>query len=358
MLGLFALLVASSAALRASPAHTQKLSTDGTPSLTIPDEIAASAGGTVQVPITFDAASTDVSAIAFVLDYDQSLLTFDDTDTTADTDTLPDAIAFSLPAGFSGSVPDVDTTEGTISIFVGDLETPLSTLSDGTFATITLNVGTPTSVTSATVGFASTPPVSFGSTTGTDIPGTAEGGSVLITPDATPTEPTLSIASHSATGGSTVEVPVTFAANGTEVSAVAFVIDYDEAWLTLTGDDDDNDADDALDFSLPAGFSSMVPNVNPTAGTVSIFVGDLEPPMSALSDGPLVTLSFAVDDAASAANASVMFGTTPPVSFGSPQGTDIAGTVSGGMVQIAPGSNPDPDPDTDGMQLFLPMLMN
>jgi hypothetical protein len=347
LLSLFILLAALSAVPPVYPAAAQN-----TAMLTIDDQIPATAGETVQVPIRLATGNAEIATIAMVIDYDTQWLTLDPTD--ADSDGIPDAIAFTLPSSFSGLTPNVDPTAGTISIFAGDIAAPLTTLSDGTIATITFNVGEPTSITTAAVDFASNPPVSFGSPTGAAISGAAESGSVQITPDSSPTIPTLSIATHAATGGNSVQVPISLDAAGKQVSAVMFVLDYDTQWLTLDPTDANNDEiPDAIDFTLPAGFRSIVPDIDASDGLVRIFIGDLSPPLSTLSDGTLLSVTFAVDSTSSNANAAVGFADDPPVSFGSPEGSSIAGTSSSGTIQITPGN----DPDQSTLSIFLPLVV-
>jgi hypothetical protein len=352
LFGLVVLLAASSTALQASPTAQ----VGAVPALTIADQIPASAGSTVQVPISFAADGGEIAALTFVIDYDPTWLTFNPTD--GDGDGLPDALSFSLPAEFGASVPAVDSTSGTISIFVGDTTVPLTALPDGTIATLTFGVGNPSSATTAAVGFATSPPVSFGSTTGASVPGMADGGSVQITTGAQPSQPALSISTHSATGGDSVQVPVSFAANGNPVAAVAFVVDYDENWLTLDSTDANGDAiPDSVAASLPPDFSMTVPQVDATNGTASIFVGDLMSPLAALPDGTLLTLTFAVGNSPTNANAQVGFAASPPVSFGSTTGSSLSGTSSGGMVQIAPGSGPGPNPSPPAAPVYLPLII-
>jgi len=351
--GLLLLLAASSAALHARPADDPAVS--AVPVLAIADEVPASAGGTVQVPMSFTSDGSAIAALTFVIEYDTTWLTFNPTD--ANGDGIPDALGFSLPVGFSASVPDIDPTAGTISIFVGDTTAPLAALPDGVIATLTFDVGNPSSATSTVVGFASTPAVSFGSTAGESVPGIAESGSVQISVVTPPpsSRPALSIGTHAATGGGTVQVPVTFAADDAQVAAVAFVIDYDEAWLTLDQTDANGDnIPDALSLSLPVGFSATVPQVNPTTGTVMILVGDLMPPLASLPDGALLTLTFGVNNPQTNASAVIGFASTPAVSFGTTTGTSLAGTASGGAVQIAPGNVPPPV--TSDYTLYLPLI--
>jgi hypothetical protein len=85
-----------------------------------------------------------------------------------------------------------------------------------------------------------------------------------------------------------------------------------------------------------------------------ILVGDLMPPLASLPDGALLTLTFGVNNPQTNASAAVGFASTPAVSFGTTTGTSLAGTASGGAVQIAPG-NVSP-PVTPDYTLYLPLI--
>jgi hypothetical protein len=155
-----------------------------------------------------------------------------------------------------------------------------------------------------------------------------------------------------------VQVPVSFAANGNPVAAVAFVVDYDENWLTLDPTDANGDSvPDAIAASLPPDFSLTVPQVDTINGTAHIFVGDLISPLAALPDGALLTLTFAVGNSPTNANAQVGFAASPPVSFGSTTGSSLSGTSSDGMVQIAPGNGPGPNPRQPTAIVYLPLII-
>lgn len=152
----------------------------GAPALTVPDQVPVSPDGEVTLPVQFTANGSSVSSLVFSLDYDQTWLTFDPTD--SDQDGIPDAIGFSLPDTFSGSVTfDGSDMDGELDFFVGDLFPPLASLPDRTIVTITLNVvGSPSSTMDVAVNFSQEPAASFGDTLGQTVPGTTNDGSVLI----------------------------------------------------------------------------------------------------------------------------------------------------------------------------------
>jgi hypothetical protein len=149
------------------------------PALDIPDQIPASPGGTVTVPVNYTANGNSISAVIFSVDYDENWLSFDPTD--SDEDGIPDAITFNLPMAFQGSVTfDGADTDGELDFFIADLFPPLSSLTDRTLVYITFNVGSPSQSTEAAVNFSQDPAASFGNTLGQSVQGTTDNGSVYI----------------------------------------------------------------------------------------------------------------------------------------------------------------------------------
>ena len=144
------------------------------PQLSISTNIPANANSTVVVPIQFTSNGFDIASTVFSIDYDQTLLSFDDT--------IPDAIDFNLPSDFSGACsPDLADTDGEIDCFILDPLVPLESLPDGVVLNLTLRTKNPLSPALADVGFSTTsPPASFGDTTGASVPGSTLDGSVQI----------------------------------------------------------------------------------------------------------------------------------------------------------------------------------
>ncbi len=68
------------------------------PSLALPALVSATAGQPVDLPLTFDPGTHAIDTIFFVLSYDATLLTLDETD--ANGDGVPDSITVNLPAGY------------------------------------------------------------------------------------------------------------------------------------------------------------------------------------------------------------------------------------------------------------------
>lgn len=156
------------------------LAQSGNPVLDIANQVSALPNSQVSLPIQFTANGNQINSIAFSIDYDESWLSFDNTD--GNSDGIPDAMSLSLPAGYSPMVSfDASDTDGEIDIAIFTLSP--SPLPDGQIGAITLGVGNPPSQTEAAVAFSSEPVASFGNTSGQSVDGTADGGSVLIVDD-------------------------------------------------------------------------------------------------------------------------------------------------------------------------------
>lgn len=152
---------------------------EDSPMLWIPDQIPALPRSTVAVPVNYIAGGNTISSLLFSVDYDESWLALDPTD--SDGDGIPDSIVFNVPPAFAVSVTfDPNDTDGELDIFIADVFPPLAGLPPGTIVSITLETGNPALSQEAPVGFSNDPPPSFGSSTGQSIPGTTDDGSVLI----------------------------------------------------------------------------------------------------------------------------------------------------------------------------------
>lgn len=153
------------------------------PELAIPDQIRAASNSRVAIPISFTANGNDIAAFDSSVDYDETWLgPCDPTD--HDKDGIPDSISFTVPDGFSlGAMCNPDYTDGEIAVAIADFSPPYSSLPDGTFITITLAVGSPSSTTEAAVNFSD---VLFVDTEWNAVPGTTDNGSVLIFPISCP----------------------------------------------------------------------------------------------------------------------------------------------------------------------------
>ena len=154
--------------------------------------------------------------------------------------------------------------------------------------------------------------------------------------------PNLTIAAQvSATPGETVDVPITFHANGTNVASLVFSVDFD---TYLTFDDTDNNGDqipDAIQFMLPAGFTgSATVDLNDTDGELDIVIADFAPPLSSLPDSVIANITFNTANVNVPTIATVNFSADPFPSFGSTTGSSLMGTTTNGSVFIDPNTSP------------------
>ena len=149
------------------------------PTLSIPDRVPAQRGGTVTVPVTFNSGGHAIASTVFSVDYDQTWLAFDPTD--SDGDGIPDDITLNVPAAFTVVFFfNADDTDGELDFAIADLGPPFASLSSGVVVSMTFTTGTPPSTTPAAVNFSQSPAASFGNTQGQSVPGATDNGSVLI----------------------------------------------------------------------------------------------------------------------------------------------------------------------------------
>lgn len=149
------------------------------PALSIPTGLPAVPGGEVAVPVAFAAHGADIASLVFSIDYDSALLSIDPTD--ADGDGSPDAVAFDLPGGFVTTVLlDPTDTDGELDVVITDLLPPLGRLPDGDLVDVTFVAADAPAPVAVPVRFSREPSPSFGSTTGSTVPGTSTDGSVRI----------------------------------------------------------------------------------------------------------------------------------------------------------------------------------
>jgi hypothetical protein len=125
-------------------------------------------------------------------------------------------------------------------------------------------------------------------------------------------------------------VPLTFAANGHSITSLAFSVDYDETWLALDPTDrDGNGVPDAVVFSLPGDFTySVTLDEGDADGEVDIFIGDITPPLTSLSDGPFVFMLLDADSSPDGTQGAVLFSLDPVASFGDTAGQSVPGTAT------------------------------
>ena len=179
------------------------------PSLTIPDAIPAPAGATsVAVPVLLNNGASLLSSVGFSIDYDETCLTFSPADLNGDS--LPDAVQINLPAAFTPSIGyNPADTDGELDISVIDYSLPLAILPTSTVMTVTFGINCAPPPASpellVPVLFSTAPSASFGNTSGQNISGSTDSGSVKLispatpTPSSTPTPTSTSTSTHTAT---------------------------------------------------------------------------------------------------------------------------------------------------------------
>ena len=156
----------------------------GLPELSVTALIPGAELETVDVDVDLTTHGNSIAATAFSIDYDESCLSFDDTD--GDADNIPDDLAFNLPAGFAVTAfHDLGDSDGEIDVSIADLAPPIGLLSDDAILTITFT-STCSPATGATivapVGFSADPAATFSDDLAVDVAGTTADGSVEIWP--------------------------------------------------------------------------------------------------------------------------------------------------------------------------------
>ncbi len=164
--------------------------------------------------------------------------------------------------------------------------------------------------------------------------------SLLVTTTSLSSNPTTSAAPMLSIGsaqarGSSVTLPVSLNSGGTNVSSVAFSIDYDETRLTLNPTDADADGvPDALRLAAPESFELVATfDASDTDSEISIFIGDIAPPLAALPDNAILSITLDLVGQPTG-TAAVNVAAAPAVSFGTPQGASAAGSSTNGVVRL------------------------
>lgn len=365
----------------------------------LPQNLVVSAGSAIELPVSYTANGASVIAFQFGLDLGPCLTYRNDP-----------GIRFGLPAEY-GTGSAYDPAQTTQELMMLGYTAGTTVLPDGQLLTIpfTVNCYPPPGQTTVTVAapFSRSFPPRFFSDINSGVPVDFVDGSLVIdgatqtpTPEPTPTPtvtptptqyvgPTLTPTRTSPptptatftptprptatptrtpipdpahmpglrigqvsglTPGSTAQVPIDFEARGAAVSAMLFSIDFDEQCLRFAFND--------AQFNLPSGFvPGLVYDATDRDGEIDITISDYVPPLNALRDGTLVTLSFTVacapSEVGTTRTAEVRFSADPPPSFGSPQGKDVAGWAKSGAVVIqAPAA---PTPATVWNTIYLPI---
>ncbi len=143
------------------------------PQLWIQSSIPAAANSIVSVPVNFSANGTSIYSLTFSIDYDQTWLWFDAS--------VPNAVTPSLPSGFSGNcTSNIIDPLAELDCWVTYSGTPKQALSDGVIFTIKLRTEAPASNTLAAVNFSGSKLPRFTNTSGVNVTGNTQNGSVYI----------------------------------------------------------------------------------------------------------------------------------------------------------------------------------
>jgi len=142
--------------------------------------------------------------------------------------------------------------------------------------------------------------------------------------------PALSMPEEIPVAGDRLTVPISFAANGHQITSLVFSVDYDEDWLSFDPTDrDGNGIPDGVILNLPGAFEARVTfDGNDAGGELDIFVADITPPLSAVSDGIVGFVTLNVDRSRATAERAVRFSVEPAASFGSTLGLSVPGTAT------------------------------
>ena len=160
-------------------------------------------------------------------------------------------------------------------------------------------------------------------------------GPILSMPDALPVA-----------ANDSVTVPIHLATNGHEISSIAFSIDLDGAHTSFSPADANGDGiPDAINFLVPASFTvSASYDAADVDSELDILITDVSLPLSALSEGELLTLELVTGNVPFGTEIPLEFSINPGASFGNTAGQSILGTMENGSLMVTI------------QRLFLPMV--
>jgi hypothetical protein len=275
-----------------------------------------SAGQDAVIPVTYTANGNAIIRTEFWIDYDESCLSFDPTD--SDGNSVPDDVSFNLPITFNGTVNfDESSTGSELHVIVSKATTPYpgpsQELPNGNLLSITFGTTcTPAtgSSTTAPVKFSMSPTPSFTNTSGNNVTGTTIDGTVTINGPASLAN--LVLPHETGDQGTTVDIPMS-------VSNIDGLLG---ALITVSFDSTVLQAQEASVGSL-ASACSIADNTS-TAGQITLSLACA----SALSgDGTLALLTFNVVGSP---------GSSTPLSFSSVSLNDgaMSASTTNGSFQI------------------------
>ena len=166
------------------------------------------------------------------------------------------------------------------------------------------------------------------------------------------TAATLTIAGNrTATTGTTIQLPITLATNGTAVTSAAFRLYFDSAHVSFDPTDQNGDnLPDALTLIQPPLVSQPLITVTAHSDALDIAVTDLATPPGAWYDGVFVIVNLRVHEISSSAplTTTIAFAQSVPPSLGSANGTSIPVEAIDGVVQVLPAAAP--------IRQYLPLI--
>jgi hypothetical protein len=136
-----------------------------------------------------------------------------------------------------------------------------------------------------------------------------------------------------------VQVPIFFTSNGHAISTVLFSVDYDHDCLSFDPSDYNGDGiPDSITPNFPGWFNGSVTfNWNDHDGELDFTIADFSPPLDALPDGLIGTITFGATcqpPFGTTLIAPVNFSVDPMASYGNTGGQSVSGTTYNGSVEI------------------------
>lgn len=144
--------------------------------LSIGNDLSATAGSTVDVPIMLTSNDNQIVSAGFDVGFDAQQLSFDPSD--SDEDGIPDAITFHVPNGLL-QIATFDEETNELAVVITDLSLPFSVLSDGAIMTVGLQVSESVSACASSATLTLTD-VSLGDTKGQSVEVITGDGEVSI----------------------------------------------------------------------------------------------------------------------------------------------------------------------------------
>lgn len=153
-------------------------------------------------------------------------------------------------------------------------------------------------------------------------------------------------------GGATVQLPISLNTNGATVTAAAFRLQFDSAYLSFDPSDHNGDTlPDALTLIQPPLVSQPLLTVTAHSNALDIALTDLATPPGSWYDGVFFIVNLRVQEISGSAplTTTVAFAPSVPPSLGSASGTSIPVQANDGVVQLLPAAPP--------FRQYLPLII-